>query len=196
MFQSCRDFHEISLRHYHVTWSSLKGISLRHPHSLASQSLPTSRTDFQTPKSQGCCPLLLFLSLLKNLNKLPPYVSEGAPWERSQDEYTADGTQTLTSSNIASSVPWCSPYAHLAPADICWQHSNISPARPFIFLCRMLCSISDEEVDGGYSRFAGWKLALLDAITNDVTCQRVEEGSCLHDKVTNRCNVSIKCKCL
>ena len=63
----------------------------------------------------------------------------------------------------------------------------------------MLFSISDEEVDGGYSRFAGWKLGLLDAITNEVTCQRVEEGSCflrpLHDKVTNRFNVSIKCKC-
>lgn len=135
---------------------------------------------------------LLFLSPLKNLNKLPPYVSEGVPWEEGQEEYSADRTQTLTSSNIAGML-WCSPYAHLALAGICWQHSSISPVRFFIFFCHMF-SIWGAEARGGARR-----LVMVAAITAEAKHHHTAEGLCLHkpsnDKLTvrkQRLKMSIK----
>ena len=150
-------------------------LSQKHWFSAATKDVhprwgPTSRTAFQPQNPKAIFPLL-FLFLRKNVNKLPPYVSEGAPRERGQEGYTADRTQTLTSSNIASSVLWCGPYAHLAPAAICWQYSNISPARLFIFSGHMLFGIWHEEVTGVWSRWG--------AITSEATCQRIQGRVCV-----------------
>lgn len=123
-----------------------ENLPLRTPETY-SIPVPTPQTDFPIPNPKAMYSLL-FLSPLKNLNKLPPYVSEGVPWEEGQEEYSADRTQTLTSSNIAGML-WCSPYAHLALAGICWQHSSISPVRFFIFF--HMFSIWGAEARGGWS---------------------------------------------
>lgn len=152
-------------KHWNLTRSSLKGISQRNPNTLhplkhtpPPHPVPTAQTYFkpQNPK------LPLFLSLLKNLNKLPPYVSKGAPRERGQNEYTADRTQTLTSSNIVSSALWFSPYAHLARA----EHSLTARQHltgDSLSSCATCCSVSVMR---------RWMEDALFAITSDVRCQR------------------------
>ncbi|KAG7523983.1 hypothetical protein JOB18_005294 [Solea senegalensis] len=55
------------------------------------------KTDFQPRNPKIPLYPLLFHFLLKNLDKLPPHVFEGAPWERGprRIQCAADGTPTL-----------------------------------------------------------------------------------------------------